>query len=304
MKILVLGGCGFIGSHIVDALLGEGHDVSIMDRSPLRVDCAWTGVKHFQGDLGEVDVLGRALDGVDVVYHLVSTTFPSTSNLDPVGDIEGNLISTVRLLDLMRAAGCRRIVYFSSGGTVYGDPDAVPVVESSALKPICSYGVVKVAIEHYLFMYQRLYGLEPVVLRASNPYGPRQGKTGLQGLIGTVLNRLRIGEPVTVWGDGQTVRDYIFVTDLARLAVAAGSSGASTGVYNAGSGQGYSVNELLLLASKVAGRPVSLDRQKARDFDVSRIILDISAARSAFDWNPLVELEVGVTKSWEYLLSQ
>lgn len=303
MKVLVLGGCGFIGSHVVDALLGAGHDVSIMDRSPLRNDCDWTGIEHFQGDLEQVDVLARALVGVDVLYHLVSTTLPSTSNLDPVGDIQGNLVATVRLLDLMREAGCRRIVYFSSGGTVYGEPAAVPVDESSELKPICSYGVVKVAIENYLFMYQRLYGLEPVVLRASNPYGPRQGKTGLQGLIGTVLNRLRLGEPVTVWGDGETVRDYIFVTDLARLALMAGSNKAPTGIFNAGSGQGYSVNELLELASKVTGRALSLDRRDARNFDVHRIILEVSSARKAFGWRPVIQIEEGVKKSWEYLLA-
>jgi len=303
MKALVLGGCGFIGSHVVDALLGAGHDVSVMDRSPLRSDCGWVNVKHFLADLDQLDVLARALIGVDVVYHLVSTTFPSTSNLDPVADIQGNLVATVRLLDLMREVDCRRIVYFSSGGTVYGEPAVVPVNESCELKPICSYGVVKVAIENYLFMYERLYGLEPVVLRASNPYGPRQGKTGLQGLIGTVLNRLRLGEPVTVWGDGETVRDYIFVTDLARLALMAGSDKAPTGIFNAGSGQGYSVNELLELASKVTGRALSLDRRAARNFDVHRIILEVSAARNAFGWRPVIQIEEGVKKSWEYLLT-
>lgn len=300
MKALVLGGCGFIGSHIVDALLGAGHEVVILDRSPLRTDCEWGGVKHFLGGLEELDVLARALDGVDVVYHLISTTFPSTSNLDPIADIEGNLIATIRLLDLMREAGCCHIVYFSSGGTVYGEPDIQPVPESHPLHPICSYGVVKVAIENYLFMYERLYGFKPVVLRASNPYGPRQGKTGLQGLIGTVLNRMHMNQSMTVWGDGETIRDYIFVMDLARLALLAGEQTTRTGVFNAGSGRGYSVNELLTLAAKVAGVEPVVDRQRARAFDVHKIVLDIRVVKEAFGWVAETSIEDGLRMTWHY----
>lgn len=303
MKALVLGGCGFIGSHVVDALLEAGHVVSIMDRSPLRNDCGWAGVEHFLGDLDQVDVLARALAGVDVVYHLVSTTFPSTSNLDPIADVEGNLVATIRLLDLMRDAGCRRIVYFSSGGTVYGEPVSVPVDELHPLKPICSYGIVKLAIENYLFMYHRMYGLESVILRVSNPYGPRQGKTGLQGLIGTVLNRLRLGEPMVVWGNGETIRDYIYVKDLARLALIVGDTNASTGVFNAGSGQGHSVNELLSLASKVTGIELFVDYQPARTFDVHRIVLSIEASKSTFRWQPATSIEDGLRTTWEYIVA-
>lgn len=301
MKALVLGGCGFIGSHVVDALLNAGHDVSVLDRSPLRDDCNWASVEHFSGGLDQIEILARALVDVDVVYHLISTTFPSTSNLDPVADIEGNLVATVRLLDLMREAGCRRIVYFSSGGTVYGEPAVVPVDESHSLKPICSYGVVKVAIENYLFMYERLYDLEPVVLRASNPYGPRQGKTGLQGLVGTVLSRLQQGEPITVWGDGEIVRDYIFVKDLARLALIAGGEKAQTGVFNAGSGRGVSINELIELASKVAGKDLVVNRQPARAFDVHRIVLATGAAYVKFGWTPTTFIEDGLKITWDYL---
>lgn len=304
MKALVLGGCGFIGSHLVDALLHAGHEVVIVDRSPVRTDCGWVGVNHVLGGLDQLDILAAALNGVDVVYHLISTTFPSTSNLDLVGDIEGNLIGTVRLLELMRKANCRRIVYFSSGGTVYGEPDVQPVRESHALHPICSYGVVKVAIENYLFMYQRLYEFKPVVLRASNPYGPRQGKTGLQGLIGTVLNRIHLGQPLTVWGSGETIRDYIFVKDLARLGLLAGEQELRSGVFNAGSGQGYSVNDLLTLASTVTGIKPTVNREPARAFDVHKIVLDVGAARDAFGWEAGTMMEKGLRMTWAYISGQ
>lgn len=301
MRALVLGGCGFIGSHVVDALIAGGHQVAVMDRSPLREDCDWPQVRHFQGDLSQSAVIADALAGIDVVYHLVSTTFPSTSNLDPIADIEGNLIATVRLLDLMREAGCRRIVYFSSGGTVYGEPEIVPVHESHPLHPICSYGVVKVAIENYLFMYDHLYGLQPIVLRASNPYGPRQGKTGLQGLIGTMFNRLQHDQQLTVWGDGETVRDYIYVRDLARLALLVGEDCTHTGVFNAGSGQGYSVNQLLALMPGVTGAELLVDRQPARSFDVHKIVLAIEAAYTTFGWKPATSIEDGLKATWNYM---
>ena len=175
MRALVLGGSGFIGSHLVDALLADGQRVRVFDRQPDRFRDALTGVDYRFGSLADVSDVAEALAGVDVVFHLVSTSVPSTSNLDPVADIEGNLVTAVQLLDQMTRLDVRRIVFLSSGGTVYGNPGTSPVTETDPLRPICSYGVVKVAIENYLFMYQDLHGIEPVILRPSNPIGPRQG---------------------------------------------------------------------------------------------------------------------------------
>jgi len=297
MKALVLGGCGFIGSHVVDALIAGGHEVVVFDRTPMRNDVHWPGVRHFLGALDQFEVLSAAIAGVDVIFHLVSTTVPSTSNLDPVADVEGNLIGTLRLLDLMRETGCKRIVYFSSGGTVYGEPTVEQVDESQPLDPISSYGVVKVAVEKYLGMYQRLHGIDATILRASNPYGPRQGKAGVQGLIGTSFQRILTGQPIDIWGDGSSIRDYIYVEDLAKLAVLAATNGSS-GVFNAGSGQGHSVNDIVGLVARTTGTTPEIRLHPGRGFDVRRIVLSIEKAKSRYGWFPEVPIDNGLVRTW------
>lgn len=182
MKALVLGGCGFIGSHLVDRLLASGHKVRVLDRAPELYRAPIANVDYRFGDFADAPLLAEALEGIEVVYHLISTTVPPTSNLDPVADVEGNLINTLRLLQLMVQKNIPKIVFLSSGGTVYGIPETVPIPESHPLRPICSYGVVKVAIENYFQMFHQLHGLVYVVLRASNPYGERQGHAGVQGV--------------------------------------------------------------------------------------------------------------------------
>jgi len=221
MKVLVLGGNGFIGSHVVDQLLAAGHKVRVFDRSAERYRDPIKQVEYRLGRFDDTFQVAEALQGMDAVCHLISTTVPGTSNLDPVADVKNNLINTLNLLEQMRKKGLRRILYLSSGGTVYGNPESSPISENHPLKPISSYGIVKVAIEKYLFMYQQLYGLQPVILRPSNPYGPRQGHAGVQGLIGTLLARAFSGETLEIWGDGSIVRDYMHVSDLARLCVVA-----------------------------------------------------------------------------------
>jgi UDP-glucose 4-epimerase len=301
MRALVLGGNGFIGSHLVDALLAEDHRVRVFDRQPDRFREELSGVDYRFGSLGDVGDVADALAEIDVVFHLVSTNLPSTSNLDPVADIEGNLVSAVRLLEQMRKHDVRRIVFLSSGGTVYGNPEALPVKEGHPLRPICSYGVIKVAIENYLFMYQALYGIEPVVLRPSNPVGPRQGHFGVQGVVPTFLRRLLDGDPIEVWGDGSVVRDYLDITDLASLCLQAGASDA-IGVFNAGSGIGTSISDVLSIMESVTGRQADVRYQPARPFDVQGIVLDIELARQTFGWSPRVSLDESVRRVWEWQL--
>jgi UDP-glucose 4-epimerase len=302
MRALVLGGNGFIGSHLVDALLADGHDVRVFDRQPDRFREPLPGVDYRFGSLGDAGGVGDALAGTDVVFHLVSTTVPSTSNLDPVADIEGNLVSSVRLLDQMRQHDVRRIVFLSSGGTVYGNPETSPVTEAHPLRPICSYGVIKVAIENYLFMYQDLYGVEPVVLRPSNPIGPRQGHLGVQGVVPTFLRRLLDGDPIEVWGDGSVVRDYLDIIDLAALCLQAGTSDAM-GVFNAGSGTGTSINDILSIIESVTGRHPEVTYRPPRAFDVQRIVLDRDLARRTFGWSPTIALKESIRRVWDWQVS-
>ena len=255
------------------------------------------------GSLSDVADVAEALAGIDVVFHLVSTSVPSTSNLDPIADIQGNLVPAVQLLDQMIRLDVRRVVFLSSGGTVYGNPTTSPVDETHPLKPICSYGVVKVAIENYLFMYQKLYGIEPVVLRPSNPVGPRQGHIGVQGVVPTFMRRMLDGDPIQVWGDGSVVRDYIDITDLAALCVRAGTSGA-VGAYNAGSGVGRSIRDVISTIEAVTGRAADVQYQPGRSFDVQKIVLDTALARRTFDWSPAIAFDESVRRLWHWLDEQ
>lgn len=298
MKILITGGNGFIGSHLVVALARQGKKVVVVDRGAPRADINWGNVEYVVGDFSDRSLVRRAAAGCDMIFHLASTSVPGTANKDPASDIKGNLLGSLELIESMREVGCRRIVYLSSGGTVYGDPPrGLDLVSEDVIcAPISSYGIVKAAVERYLLMAQRTIGIQPIILRASNPYGPRQGRTGIQGLIGTAISQYSRGEAVGVWGDGSAVRDYLYIDDLIELMLATVSSSA-TGVFNAGSGTGTTVLEALSCVARVMGCERRVDFMPSRAFDVARIVLDVDAARQEFGWSPSTPLELGIEKT-------
>ncbi|MBW8850588.1 MAG: NAD-dependent epimerase/dehydratase family protein [Xanthomonadales bacterium] len=300
MAILLLGGNGFIGSHLAEALSARGDRVVVLDARAPRTDTQWRGIDYRRADPFAADALDAALADCDIVVHLASATTPATADADPVRDVEANLIGTLRLLEAMRRHGRRRLIYLSSGGTVYGNPTGLPVAESHALNPICAYGVVKVAVEHCIRIQADAGMLDPVVVRPSNPYGERQAASRAQGLIGIAMMRLLKGAPVQLWGDGGHVRDFLHVDDLVRLLVTA-VHGNVSGVFNAGGGQGHRLDEVCALIERAAGTPLRIERLPARRFDVREIVLDIRAARDAFGWAPSIPLSDGVLRTWQIL---
>lgn len=300
MKVLVIGGCGFIGSHIVDRLLVSGHSIRVLDRKPELFRDPLPGVEYQFGDFNNRFDVIEALAGVDAVMHLASTTFPGTADLDPVADIQSNLVGTLHLLNAMVKQNTPRLLFLSSGGTVYGPPDMVPIPEAHPLRPINSYGIVKVAIENYLEMFRRTRGISNVAIRASNPYGPRQAHTGVQGVVSTFLAKLQRGERPEIWGDGSAVRDYLCVTDLAELCVLAIESDKQ-GAYNAGSGVGTSLTEIVEILDDVIGRPVDPIYKPARMIDVKKSVLDVSNAQSDFGWACKTPLREGIKSTYDWL---
>lgn len=303
MRALVIGGNGFIGSGLVDRLRAMRYQTRVLDRSPPRGDVDWLGVDYVVGSLLDSHMLPSLLDGIDIVFHLASSTVPSTSNLDPVADVQSNLVGTLNLCLAMIDAGQRRLVYFSSGGTVYGDPQKLPVPETHPLHPISSYGVIKVAIENYLLMYDRLGSLDPLILRPSNPYGPRQSSAGVQGVIAAFLGKARLGEGVSIWGDGEVIRDYLYIDDLIAFATTAGAS-KRTGVVNVGSGQGYTLNQIVSLVRDATGARLPVEYAPKRGYDVAEVVLDISRAKAEFGWRPLVNLFEGIQTTWQAIKRQ
>lgn len=297
MHALIVGGNGFIGSHLAEGLRAAGHAVRVLDPGPARADTDWSEIDYVCGAYTDAALLDTALDGIDTVFHLASTTVPASSNLDPAFDVSSNLLGALGLFAAIEAKGIRRVVFFSSGGTVYGNPETLPMREDHPLRPISSYGIVKVAVEHYLRMYGHLGRLDPLILRPSNPYGPRQSSAGGQGFIAAAIARARADEPLQIWGDGEVVRDYLYIDDLVDLAIRAAASDAC-GTFNAGSGDGHSLNTIRAAIERVAGRAMRVEHLPGRGFDVREVRLDISAARERFGWAPTVDLDDGIARTW------
>ena len=294
MSVCIIGGNGFLGSHITDALLAAGEGVRSFDRQPEAFRPPLGGVEYVAGDVTDPDAVRAAVKGARVVIHALTTTTPKTSNEKPVFDIETNLIPVVRMLDACVAEKVERVVYLSSGGTVYGVPQVSPIPETHPTNPICSYAVVKLAVEHYLGMYQTLHGLDHVSLRLSNPYGPRQNPNAAQGAVAVFAARALAGEPLTIWGDGSVVRDFIDVRDAARAVRAAALGPARNLTLNLGSGEGTSLNGIVAALEAALGRPVAVERTEGRSFDVPRSVLDIARALDSLDWTPRIDLGQGI----------
>lgn len=292
-----------MGTHLTDRLLEDGYSVRVYDRGPNKFCALPKGAEYIEGELGNHGLTREALEDVDVVYHFVSTTLPKTSNDDPIYDVRSNLIDTLQLLESCVEAGVRKVVFASSGGTVYGIPEAIPIGEDHPTEPISSYGIVKLAIEKYLHLFHHLHGLDYAALRISNPYGPYQNPAGQQGAVSVFLNRIYEGSAVTVWGDGSVVRDYLYVSDVVEALELAGREETSHKVFNVGSGIGVSLNELLHLISGVVGEQPTVEYVSGRPLDVPASVLDVSRAREDLGWRPEVDLAGGIARTWEWVRS-
>lgn len=303
MKVLVLGGAGFIGSHLVDRLVTQGVSVRVFGREPSKVMTVGRGVEYVWGEFADTDKIRQSLEDVSTVIHLINATVPLTAALDPKNDVKQNLLPSINLLDAIVESGVKRFVYFSSGGTVYGIPDQVPIPETHPLRPINSYGIVKVATESFVQLFSRNYGTSSLIIRPSNPFGPRQKTVGLQGVIVTFLSRAYRGEPIEVWGDGTVVRDYIYIDDLIEFCVKAILSD-QVGVFNVGSGVGRSINQVISSIEKTIGRKLDTLYTPVRKTDVPMSVLDVSVAKRNFDWDTKISMEEGIDITWQYMLSQ
>lgn len=304
MKITIFGGGGFIGSAIADRLLLDGHELRVFERPrvvPYRVFVAKERVEWLTGDLMSVHDVSTAISGVDVVMHLVSTTLPKSSNDDPIYDVQSNLVATLQLLNAMVAQKVKKIVFISSGGTVYGNPSYLPIDEKHPTEPLVSYGITKLAIEKYLLMYQGLHGIKANIMRVSNPFGNRQRVETAQGAVAVFLGRALQGKPIEIWGDGSVSRDYLYVSDVADAFARAAAYEGPKSVFNISSGQGTSLNEVIGLIERVLGASIARSYSPGRAFDVPVSILDNTVARDELGWSPKISLEEGIVQTAAYM---
>jgi UDP-glucose 4-epimerase len=300
-NILVVGGNGFIGSHLVDALSSSGqHCVTVLDLYPRIFDPIPKNVAFIQGNLHNTCLVRHILEDrtIDIVYHCAWTTIHETANEDPAKDIMANVVPTLHMLEACRKAHIKRVIFLSSGGTVYGSPQNLPAREDYPTNPINAYGVTKLLVEKYLHMYFHLYGLEYLVFRPSVPYGPRQNPHRRQGAVSVFIYHALRGEPITIWGAGDIVRDYFYVEDMnsALLAALRLPSGRN-GTFNLAGLNEYSLNELIHIIEQTLSVKVKVSYESARKFDVPRLHLDISAASRELGWSPTTSLSEGIQRT-------
>lgn len=303
MRVLIFGGGGFLGSAICDRLLRDGHSLRVFERPRVEAYRRFgrsDNLEWLTGDFCSRHDIEESLEGVDAVIHLVSTTLPKSSNEDPIYDVQSNVLATLQVLDEMTKKGIQKIIFISSGGTVYGVPQNIPISENHPTDPICSYGITKLAIEKYLNLYKNLHGIRPVTLRLANPYGPRQRIETAQGAIAAFVHCAMTNQPIKVWGDGTVVRDYIFVDDVAEAFVAALSYEGDQATFNIGSGTGYSVAQLIEKIEVLFGKKMQADYKPSRKFDVPTNILCIKKAMEQLMWSPHTDLDTGLAKMIEW----
>jgi UDP-glucose 4-epimerase len=302
-RILVTGGAGFIGSTIVDACLAAGHDVAVVDdlSSGSAANVAAGARLH------RIDIRSAELDEVvrgerpEIISHQAAQISVQRSVHDPIADADVNVLGSLNVLETARRHGVRRVVFASSGGAIYGEtPGAAD--ERHPCRPASPYAVAKLAVEHYLDGYRTMAGLETVVLRYANVYGPRQDPHGEAGVVAIFIDSLRAGRRPVVYGDGEQVRDFVYVGDVVRANLAAQTMPlpADRAVLNIGTGRATSVNALWRALAAIARSPTAPRHEPARPGDLVRSVLDPTRAREVMGWTAEVELTTGLRRTWDW----
>lgn len=311
VRCLVLGGCGFIGSHLVDALIDQGYQVVIFDKVNVDTKNIYHVINKIElitGDFANQDDLKNVIRNIDYIFHFIGTTLPQSSTENPIYDIASNVIPTIQLLEIARSASVKKIIFASSGGTIYGIPKIIPITEDHPADPVCAYGISKLMNEKYLHLYSRLYGLDYVALRFANAYGSRQNPHGSQGAIAVFLGNISKGNPIHIWGDGTVVRDYIYVKDVVYACLKAiETKQKEYHIFNIGSGIGTSLNQLIEIFRKQVKKNIQVRYTPGRKIDVPINILDINLAKDILKWEPTVSFEEGLEltlkefkERWDY----
>jgi UDP-glucose 4-epimerase len=301
VRAVVTGGAGFIGSHVVDALLARGDEVAVVDTlvTGKRENVSAEAELHVRDIREPLEDLFDAFRP-EAVFHLAAQADVRVSVDRPVDDAEVNVIGTIRVLEAARTHGAQ-VVFSSTGGAIYGECEA-PAVETAPCEPLSPYGTAKLAAEEYIRCYNRLYGTSHVALRYGNVYGPRQDPHGEAGVVAIFLGALARGEQAYVFGDGLQARDYVYVGDVARATTAA--LGQEGGIFNVGTGRATSVVELYALCTSVAGSDAHAEHAPPRLGELFRSVLDPELAARELGFRAMVELEDGLRATWDWIRGQ
>ena len=301
MRILVTGGAGFIGSHVVDSFIKAGHHVAVVDnlstgrRANLNPRATFYEVDIRVPELCQVIERERP----DVISHHAAQMDVRRSMAEPLFDADNNILGSLNLLECARKLGVRKVIYISSGGAVYGEPQYLPCDEQHPIRPLCPYGVSKYTVEQYLYLYRENYGLDYTILRYANVYGPRQDPNGEAGVVAIFAGHMLTGKSVLINGNGEQERDFIYVADCARANLLALEKGAGD-VYNLGSGVGTSINRIAALLQELTGYRGEPVYGPAKLGETFRIYLDAGHAREVLGWTPAFALREGLQRTVDY----
>ena len=300
VRCVVLGAGGFIGTNLCRRLSGRVGKLRAFGRRKSFPE-SLTGIEWFNGDFSDSSSLALAIEGCDTVFHLVNGSTPASANIDKVADAQSSILPTLRMLEICKVEGVRRVIFVSSGGTVYGITNQLPIDETAMNWPITAYGISKLAIERYLHLYEHLHGLEYRILRVSNPFGPYQIGLKNQGVISAFVRHGILGHAVDVWGTGSARRDYLYIDDVTHALELAISHTGLHRVFNVGSGVSRSVNDVIGAVERTLGRPMLVRYHDARSLDVPDNVLNIGLARQSLLWEPEVDFEVGLSLTVDWM---
>jgi UDP-glucose 4-epimerase len=302
MNFLLIGGNGFIGSHLIDLLLFNDHNVRVFDVQHEKFRAPNTNVDYRIFPFNDIASLENALLDIDIVIHLASATVPSNSNAKAILEIDNILKPSLILFQLLVKYKIKRIVYFSSGGAVYGNVDNdCLITEETQFNPVSSYGIIKTTTEHYLKLFQNNFGLNTLIIRPSNPYGPRQNNTVSQGVISNFLRKIVNGDDLIIYGNLDIKKDYIYIDDLVMITYLLISSEIN-GSFNVGSGIGTTLKDILSIVSKFNNGNSRCIIESSLSSDINSFVLDISNSHKITNYLPKIELYEGITLTWKWIL--
>lgn len=306
MRILVTGGAGFIGSHLVDAFIAAGHEAIVIDNLATGVrENLNPQARFYEADIRDAEAVGQlfAAEKPEVLVHQAAQLDVRRSVADPAYDADVNIIGTLRLLQAGVENGLKKVMFASSGGAIYGDTELMPTPETLSPAPISPYGVSKLTIEHYLHYFHVIQGLPYVALRYANIYGPRQNPHGEAGVIAIFAERLLRGQQAVVFGDGENTRDYVYVGDVVRANLAALASDR-VGAYNVGTGVETTVNDLFDRLNELTEAHATRQHAAAKAGEQRRSCLSAALADQELGWQPQVPLEDGLRQTVEFFMEK
>lgn len=301
---MVLGGLGFIGSHLAKAMVQEGFPVRIFDKlytSRELIKDIESSVEVIEGDAERPQDVLDALSGGEICIHLIHTTVPGSSMQDPGYDVQSNVVSSARWMSQLHRTSIRRLIFISSGGTVYGVPQTNPITEDHPTNPICSYGIAKLITEKYALLYGHLYGIDCKILRPSNAYGEGQKLNISQGLIGVFADRILRDEPIEIWGDGTVQRDYLYISDLISGILKLTEYRGPFAIFNISTGESHSILEIIEMLGEIFGKRPQLTFKPPRGFDVPINVLSAKRLTEETGWRPRTGLRQGVERYVQWL---